>query len=93
MCVCVCVCVCVIYYQIICYHENNVPPVYHRNSFVTTHAHGHMMYGYTFLAPMNQRVLNKLNKEHNISGHKGSTTHRVLKSHRIKMSIITYMFS
>ena len=27
-----------------------------------------------------------------ISGHKWSTTHRVLKSHRSKMSIITYIF-
>ena len=42
---------------------------------------------------MNQRVLNKLRKEHNISGHKWSATHRVLKSHRSKMSItgITYI--
>ena len=28
-----------------------------------------MMYGYTLLVPLNQRVLNKLSKEHNISGH------------------------
>ena len=26
--------------------------------------------GYTLLVPMNKRVLNKLSKEHNISGHK-----------------------
>ena len=44
------------------------PPSYHHNSFVATHALGHMMYGYTLLVPMNQRVLNKLGKEHNISG-------------------------
>ena len=44
------------------------PPGYHHNSFVATHALGHMMYGYTLLVPMNQRVLNKLGKEHNISG-------------------------
>ena len=25
------------------------PPGYHNNGFVTTHALGHMMYGYTFL--------------------------------------------
>ena len=43
------------------------PPGYHHNGFVATHALGHMMYGYTLLLPMNQRVLNKLNKEHNIS--------------------------
>ena len=46
------------------------PPGYHHNGFVATHALGHMMYGYTLLVPMNQRVFNKLNKEHNISGHK-----------------------
>ena len=34
------------------------------------HALGHMMYGYTLLVPMNQRVLNKQSKERNISGHK-----------------------
>ena len=39
-----------------------------------------------------KRVLNKLSKEHNISGHNWSTTHRVLKSNRSKMSI-TYMLS
>ena len=42
----------------------------HYNGFVATHALGHMMYGYTLLVPMNQRVLNKLTNEHNISGHK-----------------------
>ena len=64
------------------------PPGYHHNSFVATNALGHMMYSYTLLVPMNQSVLNKLNKEHNISGHKWFTTHRVLKSHRSKMSIM-----
>ena len=47
-----------------------------------------MMYGYTLLVPMNQRVLNKLSKERNISGHKWSRTHRVLKSHKSKMGVI-----
>ena len=28
------------------------------------HALGHMMYGYTLLVPMNQRVLKKLSKDH-----------------------------
>ena len=51
------------------------PPSYHYNGFMATHALGHMMYGYTLLVPMNQRVFNKLNKERNISGHKCSTTH------------------
>ena len=46
------------------------PPNYHRSDFVATHALGYMMDGYTLLLPMNQRVLNKLSKEHNTSGHK-----------------------
>ena len=46
------------------------PPGYHHNGFVATHALGHMIYGYTLLVPMNQRVLNKQSKERNISGHK-----------------------
>ena len=45
-------------------------PGYHHNGFVATHELGHMMYSYTLLVPMNQRVLNKPSKEHNISGHK-----------------------
>ena len=43
------------------------PPGYRHNGFVATHALGHMIYSYTLLVPMNQRVLNKLSKEHNIS--------------------------
>ena len=35
------------------------PPGYHHNGFVITHGLGDMMYGYTLLVPMNQRVLNK----------------------------------
>ena len=46
------------------------PPGYHYNGFEATHALWHMMYGFTLLVPINQRVLNKLGKEHNISGHK-----------------------
>ena len=46
------------------------PPGYHHNGFVATHALGHIMYGYTLLVPMNQRVLKKQSKERNISGHK-----------------------
>ena len=64
------------------------PPGYHHNGFVATHALGHMMHGYTLLVPMNQRVFNKLSKEHNVSGHKWSTKNRVLKSHKRKMSVI-----
>ena len=39
------------------------PPGYQHNGFVATHALGHIMYAYTLLVPMNQRVLNKLSKE------------------------------
>ena len=45
------------------------PPGYHNNGFMASHALGHMMYGYTLLVSMNQKVLNKLRKEHDISGH------------------------
>ena len=41
------------------------PPGYHHNGFVATHAHGHMMYGYTLLVQVNQRVFNKQSKERN----------------------------
>ena len=40
------------------------PASYHHNGFVAAHALRHMMYGHTLLAPMNQRLLKKLNKEH-----------------------------
>ena len=43
------------------------PPGYHHDGFVATHALRHMMYGYTLLVPMNQRVLNKLSREGYIS--------------------------
>ena len=46
------------------------PPGYHYNGFTTTHALGHMMCGYILLAPMNQKVLNKLSKGCNITGYK-----------------------
>ena len=36
------------------------PPGYHHSGFVATHAHGHMIYGYTLLVPINQRVFNSL---------------------------------
>ena len=41
------------------------PPGCHHNGIVATHALGHIMYGYTLLVPMNQRVLNKQSKERN----------------------------
>ena len=46
------------------------PLGYHHDGFVATHALEHIIYGYTLLVPINQRMLNKLSKEHNISGHK-----------------------
>ena len=55
----------------VCNHRKKMcPPSYHHSGFVATHAFGHIMYGYTLLVLMSQRVLNNLNKEHNISGHK-----------------------
>ena len=50
------------------------PPSYHHNGFVGTHPLGHMIYSYTLLVPMSQRVINKPSKGRNASGHKGSTT-------------------
>ena len=58
-----------IYIYIYVIMKTMCPPVYHHNGFVATHALGHMMYDYPLLVPMNQRVLNKLSKEHNISDH------------------------
>ena len=46
------------------------PPVYYYNSFVVTYVLWHMMHGYTLLVPMNQKVLNKLSRDHNIGGRK-----------------------
>ena len=46
------------------------PPDYHHNGFVETLALGKMMYGYTLLVPVNQKVLNKQSKVSNIGGHK-----------------------
>ena len=34
-----------------------------------TNVLGHMMYGYTWLLPVNQRVLNKIRKVRNLRGH------------------------
>ena len=54
----------------ICNHENNVPSRLSPQWLCGISCTWHMMYGYTLLVPMNQRVLNKQSKEHNISGHK-----------------------
>ena len=45
------------------------PPGYYHNGFVTIYALGHMMYGYTLMVGINQRVINKLSKEDNMSVH------------------------
>ena len=58
------------------------PPSYRQNDFVATHALGHMMYSYTLLIPMNQRVLNKLIK--------GDQQYRGLKCHRSKINVICF---
>ena len=56
------------------------PPGYRHNGFVETHALYHIMYGYTLLVPMKQRVLNTLSKKHNINGHRWSTTFDIYKT-------------
>ena len=45
------------------------PPGYYHNGFVAIHALGHMMYRYTLMVGINQRVINKLSKEDNMSVH------------------------
>ena len=47
-------------------------PSYQHNDFAVTHALGQMMYRYTLLVPMNERMLNKPSIECNISGCKWS---------------------
>ena len=64
------------------------PPTYNHNDFAETHTLGHMMYSYTLLVPINQRVLKNLSKEHNVSGQKRCTTNGVLKSNKRMMSLI-----
>ena len=68
--------------------KQKCPPSYHHNGFVRTHGLGYMTHGYPVLVPMNQRVFNKLSKKRNINGHKWSTTHRVVKSHKRRMDVI-----
>ena len=59
-----------IYYIYMYIYKTMCPSGHHQNGFVTTHALGHMMYSYTLLVQMNQKVFNNLSKEHNTSGHK-----------------------
>ena len=68
------------------------PLSYHYNGFVATHALGDMMYGYTLLVPMNQRVLNKLSKEHVLYILKQNVKNELLKTHNLlvyKLSAFT----
>ena len=51
--------------------------VYPRNGFVATNLLGHMMYDYTLLVPMNQRVLNKLYIYHGIIIRTGITCKKI----------------
>ena len=44
------------------------PPSYQHNDFAVIHSLGQMMYRYTLLVPMNERMLNKPSIECNISG-------------------------
>ena len=53
-------------------YQNNVPswlPPQHLYGNPCTWVQG-TMYGYTLLIPANERELNKLNKEHDVSSHK-----------------------
>ena len=49
--------------NIIAIMKTMYPPGYHHNGFVATQALERMMYGYTLLLPINQRVLSKQSKE------------------------------
>ena len=55
------------------------PRGYQPNDFAATHTFGHMIYRFNLMVPVNQRVLRKLSKEHNVSGPKGSTPHRLFQ--------------
>ena len=44
--------------------KSTCPLGYHHIGFVATHALEHMMFSYTWLVPVNQRVLNKPSQEH-----------------------------
>ena len=57
------------YIYIKCNHENDVPSMLLPQWLLIT---------YTFLVPMNQRLINKLGKEHNRSDYELSTTYRRL---------------
>ena len=59
-----------IYLYMYVYMKTMCPSGYHHSGSVATHALRHMMYSYTLLIPMKQRVLNKPSKERNISGYK-----------------------
>ena len=46
------------------------PPGAHHNDFVATDAFGYMLFGYTLLVPVNQRVPSKLKRGYHKIGHK-----------------------
>ena len=60
--------------SVIYMHSWKQCPLPFHNGFVEAHALYHMTYDYTLLVRMKQRVLNTLSKEHNINGHRWSTT-------------------
>ena len=59
---------------------------YQHNGFMVTHALGHIMHSYTLLVPMNQRVLSKLSKDHNIAS--GRIEHYVCRGSLITTYIM-----
>ena len=59
-----------IYIYMYAYMKTMYPPGYHHSGSVATHSLRHMMYGYTLLISMKQRVLSKPSKERNINGYK-----------------------
>ena len=46
------------------------PPGYYQKVFLVTDAFGHIMFGYTLVVQLNQRLLDKLSKELDINGDK-----------------------
>ena len=71
-------------------------PLPFHNGFVEAHALYHMTSGYTLLVRMKQRVLNTLSKEHNINGHRWSTTFDIYinsLTYFVIIVIITLFFS
>ena len=72
-------------------HENNVPPGYHHNGFMATHAFGHMMYGYIYIysGSMGRAKYNLINRfsKNNIGRVPYSEFH-VLNIHQVYISFL-----